>query len=1033
MKRKITKILGVSLALVVLLSLFAIPAAPASAADHAWSTQGIPRTIGITNQMALGTDAAFVEVASNGDIFVVNSQAASATINQIYKSTTGGRTWTVSSAIGGIGTYVLVDLAVSPSYETDSTVIVVGAQPAGAAAVSQVFISTNGGASFAALGGTIPGLAKSIAISPTYSAGSGEIMVGTTDANNVIATYGDVYIWGRSGVLNWTAQTIGSDVFKVAFSPAYPIDATILAITGTAAASGQVQTRVSTNAWNAAAAATTIVAMGGTGDTAPILRADVAFPSDFNFSVPSLRTIYVSMMSATSALCDVFRVPVGGTTVALTATANAGGFREYTSIAFYGTTAEGTLYAGNDSQSAAYASQVRRSTNPTGAAGTIIWRSASAPPTGGGTIALGTTYIQLADDFATSNRMYAATIGAESALSISDDGGVTFYQAGLIDTTFAGINDIAMVSATEFFFVSTDGGAGAESVWKTTDGGATWFRVRAITSAATLIIRVSPEYATDQTIFVGVVGTGVMNMSNNGGATWAARTSLLNIADIVVKDQYNIYVLTSAATGQMRGSVNAGWTWGPPRTVFAIAGSDLELDLGTGHFLAGMANGSVYLSTDGGVVWSRRGAAGAIGGAAGTPAIAFDIDYGNNGIIYAGDNTAATTPGVQRFDNDAPTVAWAAIDGGLCVLPADIVVAADGTLYASDFTAAAAAAGGVVRSLAPTASPAAVAATFEQVSSAGGDSLPAGDTLSILGLAEGSNIILAVNVTTIRAYTDVFAGGTAPAVIAPADASVITAPTGVTFSWEAVDGASTYNTRWSYRADMVGSTVRAAVARPVTTDTTGAGILRAGATVYWQVRVATPVMGPYTDAMSFVTQLAPVAPNAPGVTSPAVGGTGQGGTNAPLKPNFAWGNVPGATAYEFQLSTSSDFSVPLVSVEAATTVYTLPAALEYGTTYYWRVRGVSAAAATAWSLITAFTTLDAPAAPAPPPAPPVVVTSVPAPVITVPPAQPAPIITIPPAPAAEQIAPAYIWAIIIIGAVLVIAVIILIVRTRRAV
>ena len=68
------------------------------------------------------------------------------------------------------------------------------------------------------------------------------------------------------------------------------------------------------------------------------------------------------------------------------------------------------------------------------------------------------------------------------------------------------------------------------------------------------------------------------------------------------------------------------------------------------------------------------------------------------------------------------------------------------------------------------------------------------------------------------------------------------------------------------------------------------------------------------------------------------------------------------------------------------------------------------------------------------PEPPVVVTEQPPVTITVdiPPAPPATTIT-QAAPVVEKISEGYIYAIIIIGAVLVIAVIVLIVRTRRSV
>ena len=117
------------------------------------------------------------------------------------------------------------------------------------------------------------------------------------------------------------------------------------------------------------------------------------------------------------------------------------------------------------------------------------------------------------------------------------------------------------------------------------------------------------------------------------------------------------------------------------------------------------------------------------------------------------------------------------------------------------------------------------------------------------------------------------------------------------------------------------------------------------------------------------------------------------------------------------------------------------------TTYYWRVRvDLAGPLRSAYSETRSFRTEALPVVPAPPvvieqPPPPVI--SVPAapsititpPEIVLPPAPaPPPEIVIPPAPAPPApITPAYIWAIIIIGAILVIAVVVLIIRTRRPV
>jgi hypothetical protein len=115
------------------------------------------------------------------------------------------------------------------------------------------------------------------------------------------------------------------------------------------------------------------------------------------------------------------------------------------------------------------------------------------------------------------------------------------------------------------------------------------------------------------------------------------------------------------------------------------------------------------------------------------------------------------------------------------------------------------------------------------------------------------------------------------------------------------------------------------------------------------------------------------------------------------------------------------------------------------TTYYWRVRiDAAGPVKSAWSDVRSFTIGKLPEA-----LPPVTIEQPPAPVIEVPPTpeititppeivlpapEPVPEIVIPepPAPPAP-ITPAYIWAIIIIGAILVIALVVLIIRTRRPV
>jgi hypothetical protein len=120
-----------------------------------------------------------------------------------------------------------------------------------------------------------------------------------------------------------------------------------------------------------------------------------------------------------------------------------------------------------------------------------------------------------------------------------------------------------------------------------------------------------------------------------------------------------------------------------------------------------------------------------------------------------------------------------------------------------------------------------------------------------------------------------------------------------------------------------------------------------------------------------------------------------------------------------------------------------------GTTYYWKVRvDLASPVRSAYSEVRSFTVAEAPE-----PAAPVVIEQPPAPVISVPPTPeititppeivippqpdivlPAPEVTLPPTPAPVEAIPAWaLYVIIIIGAILVIALIVLIMRTRRPV
>jgi hypothetical protein len=199
----------------------------------------------------------------------------------------------------------------------------------------------------------------------------------------------------------------------------------------------------------------------------------------------------------------------------------------------------------------------------------------------------------------------------------------------------------------------------------------------------------------------------------------------------------------------------------------------------------------------------------------------------------------------------------------------------------------------------------------------------------------------------------------------------------------------------------------------------------AGTKYYWKVRVSDTgdmVHSKWSETRSFTVE-------AGTAVAPSIGSPENGATITTLNPAFSWSPVAGATKYEFQLAVSTNFAAALHTEQLAETGIRPTVKLDEGMTYFWRVRAIEPMAGD-WSTIANFTVAE-PEEAAPPP---VVVETTPAPQINIPAAPPQQVIELPEAPAPPaQIAPGYIWAVIIIGAVLVIAVIVLIVRTRRTV
>ena len=363
-----------------------------------------------------------------------------------------------------------------------------------------------------------------------------------------------------------------------------------------------------------------------------------------------------------------------------------------------------------------------------------------------------------------------------------------------------------------------------------------------------------------------------------------------------------------------------------------------------------------------------------------------------------------------------------------------LVVSPDGTLYGSN----AAVGQGMERSLDPTTSPSPLWPTFERMNrlltthTLMGAWLVVDETLSVTG---SKNVLFSIDtygsgapgsrVDRIVTFTDTLA--TEVVVTSPDDGAIFPRVSDVTLEWETLTGARGY--LWQIARDARFSLVADQDNSAYPTDTSTA--LRAGQTYYWRVRVSldsalvsgvapvgNPLLSRWSATRTFTTELGgriwhPFQPIA-GV------GPGPGAQDVITKPVFQWNGADWATSYELMLADNAAFTGATAKT-LTTTSWVSDTDLGNSTTWYWKVRALSGTSESEWSDVGVFTTMAAPVAPTPP----VVIQEVPDIIVEVPP------ITVPPA---VEVVPTPTWAltlIIAIGAILLIAVIILIVRTRR--
>jgi len=935
--------LGLSL-LIILASITATSQATANPDEIKWSRVNIP-TEGTAGNwvLASGSDVQHLTMAIDGTLYCYASP--SGTSYTLFKSTDGGYSWSYTGRVKDS----IVALATTPD---DASIVYY-------ATSSNIYRSTDAGDSFVQLpanpGGAGSNNVEITSIDVTYL-GYHIIVVGTRDTDN--GEYGGIYTLDERMPFTWTDTNLGYyDVYAVAFSPNFPADRHQLAVV-TDETDTFVTTKVGDAAWGATISDARLD-KDNSGIPTPVAvatSADIAFPEDYDVSIAHY-ALFVAIDTG-SGNGDVYRTNGAVATDLNIGSAYSLSNIDVTAVAVTDDAATANLLAGTAS------SQVYLSTD-----GGSNWTRSSKPPTG-----QSQTWVLMAPDFADSGKVYAATSGTESAFSISQDGGLTWNQTGIIDTGLSTILDLALspnYSQDNTLFVLTWGGK--HSLWRNLNGGTRWERV--FTSALANVdsidkVKLSPNYDSSEVVFI--VGDGGGNpaiwKSTDNGQTFARRTTYdpttgaTFTADIwaVVDDTILFAGGFDGANGMVYGSTNSGFFY----TTRAEAGSqslnsivlspDYEEDE---TILVGNTNGWVYWSNDNGISFEPLPPDASSAPLTGSVTVAFDPEYSQNKTVYAASNTA--DKGIYRFIIGTST-SWKSIDG---TLPSggtvsQLVVAPGGTLYATNSKAD----GGMERCLNPTYS---LGPKFETVTSG----LDDGATLSGLWLYDTQ--LWSIDTTNIRVMTfpnslTLPIAPTSPPDEAPGIGTIINYTiNNISLDWEAMSGATSYQWQLDYDTDF--STVPTGFEGNTKASEVRLPALEPATTYYWRVRANEPVLSPWSDKWSFTTSLGStnIAPN---LYSPEAASSG-----VPIKPVFQWSIIAGADSYELLVSTDAYFGNPtIVKIDTyalPSTAWQCNVGLNCDTTYYWKVRAVSSNSYSAWSSVGAFTT-ESPPEETPPPTPP---------------------------------------------------------------
>ncbi len=852
-----------------------------------WSRANIP-TEGVPGGwvLARNSDVKHLAITTDGTLYgYANPSEVSHTL---FKSTNGGLSWFHR---GGVEDEI-VDIATDPE---DASVLYY-------ASPSCVYKSGNGGDSFTQLppnpGGAGGSNLEITSIAVAELDGHHIIAVGTKDADN--AEYGGIYILEDAGLSpSWVDNEIGNyDVQSLVFSPYFAEDGMTVAVVTNQAHTYVAYNYGTTSDWNL------VELLDASNNSFTITAAsNICLAPDFNEPYP----LFVGVVGGDGGLYEVDETQAERLSDIDADIVSLDLAHDLSTI---------KLMAGeNGSANVCYSRD-----------GGASWDSATKAPTGSGP-----TYVVMAPDFTSSDQAYAATSGPESAVSGTTNGGVTWNQISLIDTAITTIIDLGLspnYSQDTTLFMLTWGGE--HSLWRSRNDAASWQRVfsSALPNVDSLsMTAVSPEYDNGkQVVFLAGTRNGsptIWKSSDNGQSFSSRHSAPLPIDSwAVVNDDTLFTGGYDGSSGLVYLTTDSGQSYPLP----TVAGSeplnlvalspDYELDE---TILIGNTNGRVYWSSDNGRSFEPLPEDAVLPPLTGSITVAFDPEFSSNRTVYA----ASDIPdeGIYRL---IISTSWESIDRPTGGMFEQLVLSADGTLYATNFRTS----GGMERSLNPTYS---AEPTFETVT----QGLAEGATLTKLWRED--NRLWSIDTTNVHLMTFTDTLTALVILISPDDQAegvgVLRndAIKDVELEWEVLSGVTKY--QWQLNDDADFSDV--SFEGDTRSSSKEVPALELATVYYWRVRATEPFLSPWSEEWSFTTATGDEV-NGPELISPEADATGVA-----IKPVFEWSSVAGAEGYELVVATKASLDDPVVlkvsDYALPSTTWECNVKLDYDTTCYWFV------------------------------------------------------------------------------------------------